>query len=189
MWQQRKYQSSAVLALCTGNPSVCGKTVSHQWIPFKKGRWCGRLLLLDVVITLCYCDFIYLFMHLLIYLFSVWNSSVLNIMVCIESFTYAVLISINSLCWLQRKLLFWQLTVQHLTEMLLCKSLRTNDSQFDNFVVTGDTVSCHYDNLRCHQSWQNYQIEGTALQRVLTSSKSNLLLYQRPAEADISTFN
>ena len=30
--------------------------------------------------------------------------------------------------------------------------------KFDNFVFTGGSVSCHYDNLRCHQWWQRYQI-------------------------------
>ena len=37
------------------------------------------------------------------------------------------------------------------------QTLRTKDRQFDNFVVTGGTVSCHYDNLRCHQSRQSCQ--------------------------------
>ena len=37
--------------------------------------------------------------------------------------------------------------------------LKTKSSQFDNFVVTGGTVSCHYDNLRCHQWKQSRQID------------------------------
>ena len=37
-------------------------------------------------------------------------------------------------------------------------SLKTIDRQFDNFVVTGGTVSCHYDNLRCHHWQQSCQI-------------------------------
>ena len=31
--------------------------------------------------------------------------------------------------------------------------------QFDNFVVTGGTISCHYENLRCHQWQQSCQID------------------------------
>ena len=38
-------------------------------------------------------------------------------------------------------------------------ALRTNDRQFDNFVVTGGTVSCHNDNLQYHQWWQICQID------------------------------
>ena len=30
-------------------------------------------------------------------------------------------------------------------------SSKTKDCQFDNFIITGGTVSCHYDNLLCHQ--------------------------------------
>ena len=33
------------------------------------------------------------------------------------------------------------------------------DRQFDNFVVTGGTVSCRNDNLWCHQSRQSCQID------------------------------
>ena len=32
--------------------------------------------------------------------------------------------------------------------------------QFDNFVVTGGTVSCRNDNLWCRQSWQSCQIDN-----------------------------
>ena len=32
--------------------------------------------------------------------------------------------------------------------------------QFDNFVATGGTVSCHSDNLRCHQWRQSCQSDG-----------------------------
>ena len=38
-------------------------------------------------------------------------------------------------------------------------TLRTKDCQFDSFVVAGGTVSCHYDNLRCHQSRQSCPID------------------------------
>ena len=38
--------------------------------------------------------------------------------------------------------------------------LKTKDCQFDNFVVTGCTISCHNDNLRCHQSRQSCQIDN-----------------------------
>ena len=37
--------------------------------------------------------------------------------------------------------------------------LKTKDRQFDNLVVTGGTVSCHYDNARCNQCWQNCQFD------------------------------
>ena len=39
-------------------------------------------------------------------------------------------------------------------------SLKTKDRQFDNVVVTGGTVSCHSDNLRCHQWRQSCQIDN-----------------------------
>ena len=39
-------------------------------------------------------------------------------------------------------------------------SLETKDCQFDNFVVIGGTVSCHYDNLRCHEWQQNCQTDN-----------------------------
>ena len=35
---------------------------------------------------------------------------------------------------------------------------KTKDCQFDNFVITGGTVCCHLDNLRCYQWQQSYQI-------------------------------
>ena len=37
-------------------------------------------------------------------------------------------------------------------------SLKIKHRQFDNFVVAGGTVSCHNDNLRCHQWRQSCQI-------------------------------
>ena len=40
-----------------------------------------------------------------------------------------------------------------------CQIAPKKDNQFDNFVVTGGTVSCRYDNLRCHQWRQSYQID------------------------------
>ena len=39
-------------------------------------------------------------------------------------------------------------------------TLKTIGRQFDNFVVTGGTVSCRNDNLRCQQWWKNCQIDG-----------------------------
>ena len=36
-------------------------------------------------------------------------------------------------------------------------TLKTKDCQFDNFVATGGTLSCHYDNLQWHQWRQNCQ--------------------------------
>ena len=38
--------------------------------------------------------------------------------------------------------------------------LKTKGCQFDNFVVTGDTVSSRNDNLRCHQRRQSLQIDN-----------------------------
>ena len=38
-------------------------------------------------------------------------------------------------------------------------SLKTKDHQLDNFVITGGTVSCRHDNLRCHQWRQSCQID------------------------------
>ena len=37
--------------------------------------------------------------------------------------------------------------------------LKTKDRQFDNFAITGGTVICHYNNLRCNQWRQSYQID------------------------------
>ena len=45
------------------------------------------------------------------------------------------------------------------TSFVFVHALKMKDRQFDNFVVTGGTVSCHYDNLRCHQSRQSRQID------------------------------
>ena len=38
-------------------------------------------------------------------------------------------------------------------------TLRARDCQFDNFVVAGGTVSCHYDKLRCHQWWRGCRVD------------------------------
>ena len=43
--------------------------------------------------------------------------------------------------------------VSHYFINLIAHTLRARDCQFDNFVVAGGTVSCHYDNFRCHQWW------------------------------------
>ena len=53
----------------------------------------------------------------------------------------------------QIKFLVWKCRSFQLT------SLKTKDRQFNNFVVTGDTVCFHYDNLRCHQRQQSCQID------------------------------
>ena len=37
--------------------------------------------------------------------------------------------------------------------------LKTKDCQFDNFFITDGTMSCHYNNLWCHQWWQSYQMD------------------------------
>ena len=53
-------------------------------------------------------------------------------------------------------------------------TLKTKDLQFGNFVLTGGTVSCRNDNLRCHQWGQSSQIDellfsvqATCLMRLL----------------------
>ena len=38
------------------------------------------------------------------------------------------------------------------------QTLKTKGPQFEKFVITGGTVSCHYDNLRCRQWRQSCQI-------------------------------
>ena len=35
--------------------------------------------------------------------------------------------------------------------MYVTSSLRTGDRRFHDFVVTGGTVGCQYDNLQCHR--------------------------------------
>ena len=35
---------------------------------------------------------------------------------------------------------------------------KTKDHQYDNFGITAGTISCHYDNLQCHQWCQSCQI-------------------------------
>ena len=47
------------------------------------------------------------------------------------------------------------------------QTLKTNGRQFDNLVVAGGTVSCHNDNLRCHQ-WRG----GCQIDDILVSVKS-----------------
>ena len=42
---------------------------------------------------------------------------------------------------------------------LIAHTLRARDCQFDSFVVTGGTVSCHYDNLRCHRWWRGCRVD------------------------------
>ena len=39
-------------------------------------------------------------------------------------------------------------------------TLKTKGCQFDNFVITGSTISCYNDNLRCYQWWQSCQIDN-----------------------------
>ena len=43
---------------------------------------------------------------------------------------------------------------------LLPTTLKTKCRRFDNFVVTGGTVSCRNDNLRCHKLRQSCQIDN-----------------------------
>ena len=32
--------------------------------------------------------------------------------------------------------------------------MKAGDRRFDDFGVAGGTMSCHYDNLRCHRRWR-----------------------------------
>ena len=42
---------------------------------------------------------------------------------------------------------------------LIAHTLRARDCQFDSFVVTDGTVSCHYDKLRCHRWWRGCRVD------------------------------
>ena len=44
--------------------------------------------------------------------------------------------------------------------MEIIRTLKTKGHQFDNFVVIDGTISCRYDNLRCHQWRQRCQIDN-----------------------------
>ena len=48
------------------------------------------------------------------------------------------------------------------------KALKIKYHQFANFVITGGTISCHNDNLWCHQWWQSRQTDN-----LLFSEKSD----------------
>ena len=61
------------------------------------------------------------------------------------------------------------------SHLCLTTTLRTKDRQFDNFVVTGGIVSCCYDNLRCHQSWQSCQIDDLLFSVKKTKQSANHL--------------
>ena len=58
---------------------------------------------------------------------------------------------------------------------------RTTARHFDNFVVNGGTVSCHDDNLRCHQSQQSCQKDYLLFSVRLSQTKyvSNMFLSWR----------
>ena len=59
----------------------------------------------------------------------------------------------------------------HFFVNLIAHTLRAGDCQFDSFVVTGGTVSCHYDKLRCHRWWQGCRVDD------LSFSKYDIALY------------
>ena len=46
-----------------------------------------------------------------------------------------------------------------ISQVLKQPALKTKCLQFDNIVITGGTVSCHNDNLLCHQWRQSCQID------------------------------
>ena len=60
---------------------------------------------------------------------------------------------------------------------ILIITLNTKDRQFDNFVVTGGTVSCHCDNWQCHQWRQSCQIGGLFLKWFLFRRCVGLTVY------------
>ena len=62
------------------------------------------------------------------------------------------LIFIMSILFLERQLLYWSGAQESL-------KTKWQQKQFDNFVITRGTVSCHIDNLQCHQWWDNCQID------------------------------
>ena len=51
------------------------------------------------------------------------------------------------------------------------------DRQFDNFVITGGTISCHYDNLLCHQWWHSCQFFILFLKMFLIVIKQFIFLH------------
>ena len=48
---------------------------------------------------------------------------------------------------------------------------KKTDHQFDNFVIIGVTVSCHNDNLQCHQWWKICQIDNVFVFSVVAYSR------------------
>ena len=65
------------------------------------------------------------------------------------------------------------MTLEHQTCMLANIALKTKDCQFDNFLITGGKVSCHYHNSLCPpvmtklSSWQSFVFNvGSTTSRV-----------------------
>ena len=65
---------------------------------------------------------------------------------------------------------------------LFVYSLKTKDRQFDNVVVTGGTISCHNDNLWCHQWRQSCQIDDLLFSVFLWLPIANITLAHKLLE-------
>ena len=60
----------------------------------------------------------------------------------------------------ERAAMEFQLIILVYNKVRCATTLKTKGCQFDNFVVTGGTVSCRNDNLRCHQWRRSCQIDN-----------------------------
>ena len=80
---------------------------------------------------------------------------------------------------------FSQITSFHtglLPDCNAVQTLKTKDRQFDNFVVIGGTVSCHYDNSRCHQLRQSCRIDD-----LLFSAKAVPYIHGKLVKNEVDT--
>ena len=48
-------------------------------------------------------------------------------------------------------------------KLMHCLSAKANSCHDANFVITGGTKGCHHDNLWCHQWWQSWHHDHSAL--------------------------
>ena len=77
---------------------------------------------------------------------------------CFRLWLGAVRLQRHSLNW------YWQSSVTPYGGSIAhLAPLKTKGRQFDNFVVTGGTVSCRNDNFRCHQIRQCCQFDNLLL--------------------------
>ena len=71
---------------------------------------------------------------------------------------------------------------QYWATVLVWIFTETTDRQFDNVVVTGGTVSCHNDNLWCHQWRQSCQIDDLLFSVFLWFPIANITLTHKLLE-------